>query len=163
MYVFIHVSHRLDWLDGKSWSKLGVWVLAETGLITVMHSQDWFRISRLLRRSLLSSKSVESLYAHILPALPGRFYATWGVKLHEKGARDRRSADLSLASLHAAGTKTTAGCMEPSLSFTCYLSSPLKENSHQKKPGKDFYVLVAGGHNVQHTLKALCSVQFSHG
>lgn len=146
MYGFIHVSHRLDWLDGKSWSRLRVWVLARV-LTTVRHNQDWFRISRLFRKSLLSLKSAEPPRPHILPALPVMFYATWGVKLHEKGADGGHSADLSLASPHATGTKRTAGWMEPSLSFTCYLSSPLEEQSHQKNWQRlySLCVLVAGG------------------
>lgn len=157
MYGFIHVSHRLDWLDGKSWSRLRVWVLAEMVLMTVRHNQDWFRISRLFRKSLLSLKSAEPPRPHVLPALPVMFYATWGVKLHEKGAHGGHSADLSLASPHTTGTKRTAGWMEPSLSFTCYLSSPLEEQSHQKKWQRlySLCVLVAGGVKI-------CSIPTKH-
>lgn len=43
------------------------------------------------------------------PALPVMFYVTRGVKLHEKGAHGGHSADLSLASPHATGTKRKAG------------------------------------------------------
>lgn len=150
--VYLFMS-TIDWM-GRADPDWGSECL-KTVLITVTHNREWFRISRLFSKSLLSLKSAEPLHPQILPALPVMLYAAWGVKLHEKGAHSGHSADLSLASPHAAGTKRTAGWMEPSLSF--YLLFKLSiEGTKSSQTGKDciLCVLVAGGHNLQHTHKS---------
>lgn len=151
-FLFNHIKHWISKLICKhksDWIRTPAAVSSHTtgSIIVFKYDVHLFPSAAewMVWMSLLSLKPGKPLHAHILTALPVMFYATWGIRLHKKESHGGHSADLSLASPHAARTKRIASWTEPSLSFTCYLSSTLKEENHfffkEKKLAKTIFSL----------------------
>lgn len=139
-----------DWIDwmltGKRRSTLS--------LFTDDCNQHWFSQ---FRKSLWQ----KPLHPHIFATLSVMFYATWGIQMHKKESHSgcRFKLGFSPRCRNKGNSRLNRA---KSFFYLCFKPPHWKNKPIKKKTVSFFSFILAGGHNLQHTHKALCSIPFSH-